>query len=212
VKFLPLMRMISRLGSLERFSMEKLSARESVLEHVGCVALLTYAMMSELHLSHDNRALEKAVIHDFEEIVTGDVARPTKAAAPELFDSLAAKAIGILAAEIDAIGMPVWSTTMRIDFQFAKLGQDGAVVALADMLAVVIKVWEEVILRGNKTMIRQAHTVRRQLDLFAAEPLEDNFKGADKLFLSAIVDEARAVADEAISRDDRWLATKVEEY
>lgn len=215
------MSLMSRLASLQRFSMERLSSRESVLEHVGQVALTSYAIAAEL-LALDPRSgvnirecVTRALVHDLEELKTGDIARPTKHSSPEarqLFERLADASIEMLREELMP-SLPNFAEDMARCHGAAKVGPSGAVVALADVLAVATKVWEETILRSSGAMIRQAHTAERQLLAFQAR-LDREFDRDSKAhaFLSEVVLDAIVLMREAQGRDSKWLGTKVESY
>jgi 5'-deoxynucleotidase YfbR-like HD superfamily hydrolase len=210
--------MSSRLASLTRFSMERLVSRESVLEHIGQVALTSYAIALEV----DARApgsvdvadvVARALCHDLDEVITGDIARPTKHSSPEaaaLFQSLAVRSIEILAADLDA-SVPRFAARMKYNHRVAKTGPSGAIVGLADILAVVAKVWEETILRANGAMIRQAHTATAQLVAYQLR-ISVEFKPPAANFLHAVVASAIELMAEAKRRDSAFYATRVEVY
>jgi len=215
---LTLTTMVTRLASLNRFSMERLSAPDTVLEHTGAVALMSYVIGLEVCergvILDLGCVLERAVVHDVDELVTGDVARPTKHASPrarQLFEELSSAAIVRVSDDLRAAGLPSAAEAVENVFPVAKSGREGAIVALADILAVVCKVWEEVILRGNMSMVRQAHSARRGLVQFERR-IADEFHGDASTFLSTVVSEAIGVCVEAIARDTEWNATKAERY
>jgi len=218
------MSMMSRLASLQRFSMERLANRESVLEHLGQVVLTSLMLASEIR-NRDSKVridlftvMARAAVHDTEEVITGDIARPTKYASretQEMFRKLSASAVEDIASELSSrADLPGFASVMRANHRNAKgAGIEGCVVALADILAVVTKVWEEVILRNSGAMIRQAHTARKQLVAYQKRINDEVDRDSPThAFLSRVVVEALLIADEAICRDSRWLGTKVETY
>lgn len=211
-----------RLSSIDRFTMEKLFSRESVLEHVGMVALFTLALTTELTARDaeldEAEALSRALAHDVDEVVTGDVARPTKYASAKsirLFAELSELAIDKVAKDLYDSGLRHFSNRLKSAFVFAKTHDaEGAVVALADVLAVVAKVRDEVSLRGNRGMVRQAHTARRQLTAYRGDRIGKAFPGnsAAREFLATVVDSAVAVLNEVVALDSPDLRSEVEEY
>lgn len=212
----PWMNAMSRLASLTRFSMERLSCRESVLEHLGQVALTSYALAAEAIDRGADLKLEdcvaKALVHDLEELITGDVARPTKHSSPQarrLFDDLSKKSVEVLREEMNYF--PTFAADMERKHKSAKLGQSGFVVAMADVLAVVTKVWEETILRGNGAMIRQAYTAQAQISSLR-DRAADQFDGDAWRFFDSILVAASELMEEARSRDLDVFGTKVERY
>lgn len=198
--------MLNRLASLRRFSMEQLSHSESVLEHTGFVAVMALAIASELNDikpgSIDIKAvLIKAIVHDFDEVVTGDIPRPTKyssLAAVKLFDEIKLTSIEKICGRLNEA--PGFSSSLRTHHVSAKDGQEGIIVAIADLLAVVYMVWREVIMHSNMSMIRQAYTVVDQIDK-ARECVVEEFRGPSKNFLLDLLDQAITIADTAASRE-----------
>lgn len=215
------MNVVTRLASIERFSMERLACRESVLEHVGQVALTSYAVACEL-VARDPRSdvsirecVCRALAHDLEELITGDIARPTKNSSSEaskMFTDLSRVSMNKLTEDLKP-HLPNFAADVGRCHLSAKTERSGCVVALADILAVVTKVWEEVVLRSGGAMVRQAYTAERQLVAFQAR-LDREFDrdSESHRFLSEIVLDAVVLMKEAQKRDHYLLGTKVEEY
>lgn len=207
--------MASRLASLRRFSMEHLTQPESVLEHTGFVALVSLWLVTELNargLDADvGTVLSRAVCHDLDELVTGDIPRPTKYSTPAaaaLFDEIKRTAMD----KVWQFAMPdfAFADAIRSCHDVAKEDYQGLIVAVADMLAVVYVVWREVILRGNLGLVRQALTVRHQLDKIT-ERIRTETNLGPKDFLMSLVAEARQVAAAAAALDDPIHAAMLEE-
>lgn len=209
-----------RLSSIDRFTMEKLFSRESVLEHLGMVSLVTLTLAVELAARgvdvNVGQTLVKAVVHDVDEVITGDIARPTKytnAASVRMFHELSGAAIEKVSGNLRSAGMKAAAQVVKEEFVYAKSNDvEGSIVALADVLAVVGKVREEVIIRGNRGMVRQAHTCRRQLATYEKDRIAVHFSGAAATFLSGVVAEASQIIDDAIAFDSPDLRSEVEEY
>jgi hypothetical protein len=213
------MNSMSRLASLTRFSMERLSCRESVLEHLGQVALTSYALAMEVRARDPaadvsvRESVVRALVHDLEELITGDVARPTKHSSPEakrMFDALAESSINVLRVEMSYF--PSFAVDMERCHWAAKVGVDGMIVAVADVLAVATKVWEEVILRGNGAMIRQAHTAEKQLIALQSRVRGETIAASAQSFLLRLLDDAILLMRKAQGRDCELFGTKVEAY
>ncbi len=165
----------SRLASVGRFSQTRLNNPESVLEHSGCVTLTCYIFGSILIDEGYNIdlavLLSKAITHDTDEIVTGDIARPTK-----YFNDQARQ----MFAEIELCGMsevccglelPKKVTEkIMVDWNCAKDGLEGLIVSIADILAVVYKVHDECFMYGNKSISRTLQygfpVLRKRLEEF----------------------------------------------
>lgn len=213
-----------RLASLSRFSMERLISRESVLEHTGFVVLLSWAIATEVNAREQvimrarivpldmGKVLQHATAHDMEEIITGDIARPTKYSSVEaltLFKSLSASAIRTVAESLD--DMPAFGEKVIEHNTAAKQGREGAVVAIADMLAVVYKVWDEVIVHDNKTLVRQAIVVKDQIRGYRSR-VEELFADLPRAkgFLFDVLKQAEEIALEAEKHERPILGTLVE--
>jgi 5'-deoxynucleotidase YfbR-like HD superfamily hydrolase len=153
------------MASLARYSQTRLVAPENVLQHSGFVVLACYFICLEVNsraTNEDERIdmgelLSRAIIHDFDEIAVGDIARPTKYHSSEtvaMFTKL--KHIGICKLVKDLHLEPAIATRVLLDHDTAKEGRSGFIVDLADKLAVVFKLWDECLLRHNYTMIKNA--------------------------------------------------------
>lgn len=207
----------SRLSSLTRFSMERLSCPESVLEHTGFVSLFSLVLAVEVNAIEPGRldvatVCSKALLHDIDELVTGDIPRPTKyssARSKELFEEIkitsADKISGML------VSCFAFSIHMRNHHALSKEGPEGLIIAMADAVAVVYKVWQEVIVRGNLSMTRQAFTVRDQLIALDARVTKETQPGLVRSFLLSVLAQGAAIAHEAASMDRESLATMRED-
>ena len=212
MKLLKVFTVLSRLANLQRFSMERLSHPESVLEHTGFVSLIAAILASEIDHIDVGAVVFKALIHDLDEVVVGDVARPTKYSSLEakrMFDDLAVRGVTRVASDFYE-DFPDFSGRLVDDYQCAKVGHDGLIVAIADVLAVVHTVWGEVIVRNNHAMLRQAFTAGDQIDKLRARVAEE-FSGSDADFLNSVLDDARDLMITAQECDDPIYATMMEE-
>ena len=166
------------LASINRYSQINLLHPESVLEHTGFVCLFTYLMCEEMNAccsDEDDKidtgvALERAAFHDVDEVVTGDIPRPTKYFSKEsekIFNEIAEQGIGQIIEELDVDSISItetnWESSIGLkikkNWKRSKSGPEGSIVALADLAAVVYKIWEEVVLLGNRKLILQGKQV-----------------------------------------------------
>ena len=144
--------LMNGMASIVRYSQSTLCKPESVLEHTGFVASICLIIGKNLNLlgAEINMAslLEKSLVHDMDETVTGDVARPTKYHSERIrieLDILSTESIREISQKINCPINQSWVNS--------KNGIDGKIVELADTLAVLCKVHDEIVMRGNKTMI-----------------------------------------------------------
>jgi len=162
IKLSKCMETIGQLSSITRYSQSILSKPENVLEHTGFVALLCMFIADEIDsqqtlMNQDTRTqipivdrgllLQKALVHDIDEVMTGDIARPTKyhnERIKEELDNFAADSANNISGECGVKFYHYWNE--------AKSGPEGEIVSLCDALSVLHKAHDEVVMRGNKTM------------------------------------------------------------
>lgn len=195
---------ISGLASINRFSMVRLSRPENLLEHMGMVTLICYLLRNQIADRLDiflniGELLARAVVHDVDEFVTGDIARPTKYSSVVLRQLL--EKIGDDG--VDKLSLLLGDTYIAAHHDHAKEGDIGLVVKVADIMAVVYKLWDEVIMQGNMLMVRQAVHVQSAL-----EQLTDHLLGlgldtppALVKFLITVIENMREIVDHAAGYD-----------
>lgn len=164
---------VSTLAGVQRFSLLKQVHKENCLEHTGMVAIFAFVIAKrildrETHYGEMATStlslaevLSKAIVHDWDETVTGDVVRPTKYFSKVLREEMRlAEVAGVQKIEA-ALSVPYLSTL----HSEAKDGPAGYIVAFADLLAAVQHIWEEVLVSHNHHMAPAAHNTRK---VFAA--------------------------------------------
>lgn len=151
---------IDSLDSLRRFSRHYMAVTESVLNHTATVAIIASYILDTLETEAPEEVsdqlarwvLTRCLVHDIDEIVTGDIARPTKYAKPELtvlIKQLESEAIETV---IDKFKLPKgW----HVAWQNSKDGTlAGHIVEVADFCSVLITVQREINLHGNTAFTR----------------------------------------------------------
>ncbi len=189
---------LSGLSGTHRFSNAKLISPESVLEHVGGVVLTCYLLCLEMNERHDSvdvgDVLAKAAVHDIEELLMGDIPRTVKYSTPrsrESFKVVEEWAMKKIVTDLDIVA----SEELLVDHDTAKLGPSGVVVEIADILAVVYKIHEEVIERGNRTMITRATSCRDQVLKSTKRVLSQTWHRDVKEFLIDVLNQAIEIID-----------------
>ncbi len=143
----------NNMACISRFSQSHLAKDESVLEHTAWVSLIAYRMAIELNAAGENlligMLLEKALVHDVDEVITGDIPRPTKYAYPELTEAmhrLEETNMGKISEDVFETDRPyiAWSES--------KLGKEGFLVKISDSMAVINKAWLECHKFGNNSI------------------------------------------------------------
>jgi 5'-deoxynucleotidase len=194
--------MMGRMSEVKRYSMVRQNSDESVLEHTGFVALIACLIAKEMNDKTGagvqvGRVVTKALFHDIEEIVTGDTPRPTKyhdEKSKAMFERLENEGMAVVLNELG------FSKDLEDDIQNERLnakdGPEGLIVSLSDLLAVVYKSWDEVLLRSNLGMCKVAASTLPDL-AFMETKIAGTFNGNAATFLSDIVYAARQLATSA---------------
>lgn len=160
-----LFRLTNGLATTRRFSQSRLHHEESVLEHLGFVTLVVNLVGRECNdispgFVDLGLAMLKASGHDTEEMITGDIPRPTKYyndAASKAFEEVAEHGMATVMAELKM--RPSSATGFIVDWRDAKDGQEGLLVAVADLTAVVWKMWAEIIMMNNLSLMLSCSSI-----------------------------------------------------
>jgi len=187
-KLLEIFEINYKMSALSRFSQTHLVKEESVLEHTGFVCMMSYYIGNKL-ITEDKDVdigilMCKAVAKDIDEIVTGDIPRPTK-----YYN------IGITEAikEIEDSNMKKIANKMELEYMYedwstAKDGKEGCIVALCDGLAILYKVYYEAIMFSNRTIIDHFKHIPRFLDKIEGGIIHAH---GSSDFLQSLLKEAR---------------------
>jgi 5'-deoxynucleotidase len=181
--------MASSLSSMQRYSQTFMNKKESVLEHTGFVVLFCCFIAQEL-IARGRQVdvatlLSKAACHDIDEIITGDIPRPTK-----YFDEEARKTFE----RIEHFGITKLVGDMSLQqsvfslWKDSKSGYEGSIVAIADVAAVAYKVWEETHLLGNKGFSHHSENVIEHLNKMLFDLEDEYLKG----IVTEIIDVTRS--------------------
>lgn len=175
-----LLEIIGQLADVKRYSRDFIFKEESVLEHTGFVVMFCYFVGNRLRKRGHNvnmaSLLCKAVVHDLEETITGDVPRKTKHASPEVSNGL--KKYELQA--IDRVGELTKVSCLQ-DWLTAKNETiEGTIVRIADMAAVVYKTMFEVSMLGNRSFMRVSEEISGEIEKLVVEfkdtPLSDTIE------------------------------------
>lgn len=152
-----------------RYSGTKLVESESLSQHIVDTIMLGIKIIDEINnipsLSEGNLLspevyVMKAVYHDMEEVITGDIPRPLKYYNEDTLKSMRDVADKIAVEFFDS----QFSKKSHYEiWRDAKSGDEGFILKIVDMLVVVNKVVKEVSLLNNFYMLRVAHEVSQYL-------------------------------------------------
>lgn len=146
---------MSRMNEVSRYSSVYQETNESLAEHITDVSVMSYLIAKTIQSNFTDdidlgKLLEKCLLHDIDEVITGDVPRNTKYATDSVHDNLdqvASDAVDLIEKYIGVRGIcEVWD--------FAKEGKEGAILKIVDMLCVVKKSITEIELRGNLSFLK----------------------------------------------------------
>lgn len=193
--------MLERLSSVTRWCRDNPVQRESLLEHTGWVCTAAMHIAMQLKQNGDfvdvGEILQKAVLHDIEEGLTGDISGPSKHYSPTLSDQVK---------EMESDAIYCWMGFLDIkDRQYHALWShskdstemSGAIIKIADYLAVVYKIWLEASVRGNKGFKR----VAKELKVYSpqAEEWTYNISSKSNQFLDKLRLDAKLIIDSVIA-------------
>lgn len=158
---------ISEYESVNRFSRNHLIRPENLVYHVGVVSVICAYLINkmtedygeEIFTAQDCCSLMmRVVVHDADEIVTGDIIRPTKYSSPELLQAIKELEKESISRIIERFDLPVrWEE----DWRQSKADDIGQLLKVADTLAVVMTCYREVALYSNNQFRKVAIESRK---------------------------------------------------
>lgn len=167
-------KLLSGMSTTRRYSQTKLHAEESILEHSAFVGIVAHMIASEYNnlMSNCNSfkadlglIAQKALFHDMEEFLTGDIPRTTKYSSPESLEAF--EKIADEGMKTVLLSLEISKTSEENSYMLwknSKEGFEGMFIALADLSAVVYKLYTEVTLMGNKTLLFVCKNIQVYID------------------------------------------------
>ena len=179
-----------KTATVTRYSQSKLMREESVMEHTGQVALMALIIGRKCDADIE-QLMTKAVIHDLEESELGDIANPVKYDNENLYD-----AIDNLAKSIFRnISCRINDFYLYAYWLHAKdTSLEGRIVKLCDVLSVLMKLHEEVIIYHNYSLVGHSENTLKWIK----QRLEEE----DNQVLLEILAEARDINTHILKRKD----------
>lgn len=179
MRLLNAMKLTRDTAVVARYSQAHLNRPENVLEHTGFVCV----MCMLIGLDHGDvdmgELMIKATVHDLEESKIGDIANPVKYANPQILKELkkiGKKAMSDISNETGIYALYDYWESSKDD------SIEGKIVKLADVLAVLAKIHEEVVLYSNTSFLDYANNTlkffREQLAIETDPVLIDLLKEA----------------------------------
>lgn len=192
-----------------RYSLMYQLKEESLADHIADVAVLSYMLTLRFNSYGENLnvgdVLEKAILHDLDEVLTGDIPRSTKYYSQEGLSAMR----GVALDAITKLAENLPGSDQLVDkWKSAKSGKEGAILVMADMLCVARKVITETKLLGNGYFLKVAYEMINNLNELKAE-LEQgelsSFNEQSKAYIGQLIHDAASVMEELVSGDDRLM-------
>ncbi len=166
-----------RLRYVKRFSTCRVQYPETVAEHsyftaLYCMVIADWVVERGGRKVDRGDLLRRALIHDMEEVRTGDLIRPFKHSSPEFTEQIAKASRHCFLEMLEEIFDASYVTEMVLLWETSKDDSiEGRILAFADFLSVLGYVLEEI--RGsNRTMREHVLMLRDYCAKFDTEPFE----------------------------------------
>lgn len=183
---------INRMNEVSRYSSVYQETNESLAEHVTEVMTMSYLIAADLQknckeILNLSDLLQKCLLHDVDEVITGDIPRNTKYATSLVhmeLNSVAETAVKMIE---ESLGVSIYET-----WSSAKENKEGEILKIVDMLCVVKKCITEIELRGNLTFLK----VVTELEVHLTNTLYNNsiyeeFNKESSKYLRNLVSQAK---------------------
>lgn len=190
-----------------RYSLMYQIKEESLADHIADVGVLSYLLTLRFNSYGEKLnvgdVLEKVLLHDLDEVLTGDIPRSTKYYSEAGLDAM--KGVALDAITRLANSLP-GSEGLVDKWKSAKQGKEGSVLVLADMLCVARKVVTEVKILGNGYFLKVAYEMIGNLNELKKELKSgelSNFNEDSRAYINQLIHDAIGVMEELTSGDDR---------
>lgn len=186
-----------------RYSLMYQIKEESLSHHIAEVSILSYLTALKLNSYGENLdvglILEKVILHDLDEVLTGDIPRSTKYYTEEGLNAMR----GIADAAILRLASQLEGGEKIVDkWRQAKKGKEGMILELCDMLCVARKVVTEVKILGNGYFLKVAYEMVDNLKKLGQEDFSE-FGAESRNYITGVIHDAIEVMHSLISGDDR---------
>jgi len=137
-------------ATITRYSQSHLIRNESVLEHTGFVSMFCLILSDRIPDVDKTELLSRAIVHDMEESIVGDISRTTKYFDADVRSSI----LRVEKYAMRTISSELGGSNFMYDL-WARSKDDsieGRIVQLADAISVLLKVYEETIILNNRSI------------------------------------------------------------
>lgn len=190
-----------------RYSLMYQTKPESLADHIADVSVLSYLLALRLNSYGENldvgKVLEKVLLHDLDEVLTGDIPRSTKYYSEDGLNAMRGVALDAITKLSEGL---VGGEGIVEKWKLAKSEREGAILVIADMICVARKTVTEVKILGNGYFLKVAYEMIDNLKDLRAE-LESGemstFNDQSKAYINQLIHDAIEIMDELLSSDDR---------
>lgn len=176
---------------------------EALSHHITDVGLLSYVLALKMNTYGEDLniglILEKALLHDLDEVLTGDIPRSTKyysESGLEAMQGIAEDAMMKLAESIDG------GQDIMTKWKDCKSGKEGQVLKLADMLCVTRKVISELGVLNNGYFLKVAFELFDYLEELNKSFKFSEFSEESGDFVRSLISDSREVLKELLDRNE----------
>lgn len=190
-----------------RYSLMYQIKEESLADHIADVGVLSYLLTLRFNSYGENLnvgdILEKVLLHDLDEVLTGDIPRSTKYYSDAGLNAMRGVALDAITKLAEGL---TGSEGLVEKWKSAKQGKEGSVLVLSDMLCVARKVVTEVKILGNGYFLKVAYEMIDNLTELKKE-LESGelskFNEDSRAYINQLIHDAIGVMEELTCGDDR---------
>lgn len=167
------------------------SKTESLSDHITEVSLLSYFLALKVESLGDiidkGKMLEKVLLHDLDETLTGDIPRVTKYYTEEGLQAMRTIAIDAM----EALFHSVDAKDEIIDlWKNCKKGKEGTLITISDMICCSKKVVTEVKLLGNMNFLKVAEEMKANLETLIRTANFSEFTPESVAYLKEVISDA----------------------
>lgn len=143
-----------RLAHIRRLSNTPVHRVENIQEHTYMVCLISYLLAEETKGIDSGAVLKKALFHDIEEAITGDITRQFKYHDPTFTKALDDVLPSMMEKVVELLPTKYLRAGIKIEWLWSKEKKEGHIVDMADSIAMLCFIHEET-MAGNKWVLQE---------------------------------------------------------
>lgn len=143
-----------RLAHIRRLSNTPVHRVENIQEHTYMVCTISYLLAEETKGVDSGEVLKKALFHDIEEAITGDITRQFKYHNENFTEALNDALPSMMEKVVENLPTKYLQDGVKIEWEYSKDGKAGHIVDMADSIAMLCFIHEET-MAGNKWVLQE---------------------------------------------------------